>query len=48
LFQRGAVEAMCGTLSIVAEFPDRRPVVLAALGEGPLPLKTADRKPARL
>ena len=28
---RGYIEAMGGTLSIVAEFPDRRPVVLAGL-----------------
>ena len=44
---RKAVEAMGGTLSLVAEFPDRRPVVLSALGEDPSPLKIADRKPAR-
>ena len=30
---RRTVEAMGGTLSIVAEFPDRKPVVLSALGE---------------
>jgi transcriptional regulator with XRE-family HTH domain len=44
---RKAVEAMGGTLSLVAEFPDRRPVVLSALGEDPPPLKVADRKAAR-
>ena len=44
---RKAVEAMGGTLSLVAEFPDRRPVVLSALGEDLPTLKTADRKPAR-
>jgi transcriptional regulator with XRE-family HTH domain len=44
---RKAVEAMGGTLSLVAEFPDRRPVVLSALGEDPPPLKITDRKPAR-
>jgi len=44
---RKAVEAMGGTLSLVAEFPDRRPVVLSALGEDPSPLKIANRKPAR-
>jgi transcriptional regulator with XRE-family HTH domain len=43
---RKAVEAMGGTLSLVAEFPDRRPVVLSALGEDPSPPKIADRKPA--
>ena len=45
---RKTVEAMGGTLSLVAEFPDRRPVVLSALGEDPSPLKVAYRKPARL
>jgi DNA-binding XRE family transcriptional regulator len=44
---RKAVEAMGGTLSLVAQFPDRRPVVLSALGEDPRPLKVVDRKPAR-
>ena len=44
---RRAVEAMGGTLSLVAQFPDRRPVVLSALGDEPSPLKIADRKPAR-
>ncbi len=44
---RKAVEAMGGTLSLVAEFPDRRPVVLSALGEDLPPLRVADRKPAR-
>jgi len=43
---RKAVEAMGGTLSLVAKFPDRRPVVLSALGEDPPPHKIADRKPA--
>ena len=43
---RKAVEAMGGTLSLVAEFPDRPPVVLSALGEDASPLKIADRKPA--
>jgi transcriptional regulator with XRE-family HTH domain len=41
---RKAVEAMGGTLSLVAEFPDRRPVVLSALGEDLPALKI--RKPA--
>ncbi|MDR3676214.1 MAG: helix-turn-helix transcriptional regulator [Acidobacteriota bacterium] len=44
---RKAVEAMGGTLSLVAEFPDRRPVMLSTLGEDPSPLKIANRKPAR-
>jgi hypothetical protein len=38
---------MGGTLSLAAQFPDRRPVVLSALGEDPPPLKIADRQPAR-
>jgi DNA-binding XRE family transcriptional regulator len=44
---RKAVEAMGGTLSLVAEFPDRQPVVLSALGEDPPRLKIPGRKPAR-
>jgi len=40
---RKAVAAMGGTLSLVAEFPDRRPVVLSTLGEGRSPLKIVDR-----
>jgi len=31
---RGYVEAMGGQLSLVAEFPDREPVVLSGIGEG--------------
>ena len=34
---RKTVEAMGGILSIVAEFTDRRPVVLSVLGESELP-----------
>jgi DNA-binding XRE family transcriptional regulator len=35
---RGYVEAMGGQLSLVAEFPDREPVVLSGIGEeGPDP-----------
>jgi transcriptional regulator with XRE-family HTH domain len=44
---RKAVEAMGGTLSLVAQFPDRRPVVLSALREGPSPAKSTGRKSAR-
>jgi len=43
---RKAVEAMGGTLSLVAQFPDRRPVVLSALCEGPSPTKSTGRKSA--
>ncbi len=42
---RKAVEAMGGTLSLVAEFPDRRPVVLSALGEDSSPRKPLGREP---
>ena len=42
---RKAVEAMGGTLSLVAEFPDRRPVVLSALGEDNSPRKPPGREP---
>ena len=41
---RKAVEAMGGRLSLVAEFPDRTPVVLSALGEDNLPPNSAGRK----
>jgi len=44
---RKAVEAIGGTLPLVAQFPDRRPVVLSARGKDPPPLKIADRKSAR-
>jgi DNA-binding XRE family transcriptional regulator len=41
---RKTVEAMGGNLSLVAEFPDRAPVVLSGIAEGhPLP-KLAGRK----
>ena len=43
---RKTVEAMGGSLSIVAEFPDRRPVVLSALGEDHMPPKPPGRKQA--
>lgn len=43
---RKAVGAMGGTLSLVAEFPDRKPVVLSALGEDPSPPRSPGRKHA--
>lgn len=46
---RGYVEALGGRLSLVVEFPDRAPVVLAGLGDphGAKPSrKKAQRKPA--
>jgi DNA-binding XRE family transcriptional regulator len=42
---RKAVEAMGGTLSLVAEFPDRGRVVLSALGEDNSLRKPPDRGP---
>ena len=42
---RKTVEAMGGTLSLVAQFPDRRPVVLSALGEDISPRKPPAREP---
>lgn len=42
---RSYVEAMGGQLSLVAEFPDREPVVLSGLAEASSPSKHA-RKPA--
>jgi transcriptional regulator with XRE-family HTH domain len=44
---RKTVKAMGGSLSLVAEFPDRPPVVLSSIAEGKLPLKASDRKAAR-
>ena len=41
---RKTVEAMGGNLSLVAEFPDRAPVVLSGIAEGDSPLKPAGRK----
>jgi DNA-binding XRE family transcriptional regulator len=43
---RKTVEAMGGTLSLVAQFPDRDPVVLSALSEDPAPPRSTGRKPA--
>ena len=43
---RKTVGAMGGTLSLVAQFPDRDPVVLSALSEDPTPTKSAGRKSA--
>src|SRR5882672_11270402 len=42
---RKAVEAMGGNLSLVAEFPDRKPVVLSGIAEdGPRPKPTSRRR----
>ena len=41
---RKTVEAMGGNLSLVAEFPDREPVVLSGIAEDDPPLKPAGRK----
>jgi len=44
---RKTVEAMGGNLSLVAEFPDRAPIVLSGLAEERPGPKTAHRKHAR-
>jgi len=44
---RKTVEAMGGSLSLVAEFPDRAPVVLAGIADGGEPRKPGGRKHAR-
>jgi transcriptional regulator with XRE-family HTH domain len=41
---RKTVEAMGGCLSLVAEFPDRSPVVLSGIAEDELALKARGRK----
>jgi Helix-turn-helix. len=44
---RKTVEAMGGNLSLVAEFPDREPVVLSGIAEdGPKPKPTSRRRVA--
>ena len=44
---RKTVEAMGGNLSLVAEFPDREPVVLSGIAEdGPRPKPTSRRRVA--
>ncbi|MBI3282276.1 MAG: helix-turn-helix transcriptional regulator [Acidobacteria bacterium] len=43
---RKAVEAMGGNLSLVAEFPDRAPVVLSGIAEDEPPGKPTGRKHA--
>ena len=43
---RKAVEALGGELSLVAEFPDRAPVVLAGIAEDEPPQKPTGRKHA--
>jgi DNA-binding XRE family transcriptional regulator len=44
---RKTIEAMGGNLSLVAEFPDRPPVVLAGIAEGDPSPKPRGRKPWR-
>jgi len=44
---RKTVEAMGGNLSLVAEFPDRPPVVLAGIAEEGVPHKRLSRKQAQ-
>jgi transcriptional regulator with XRE-family HTH domain len=45
---RKTVEAMGGNLSLVAEFPDRAPVVLSGIAEdGPRPKPTSRRRVAQ-
>jgi transcriptional regulator with XRE-family HTH domain len=41
---RKTVEAMGGSLSLVAEFPDREPVVLSGIAEGESAPRPTDRK----
>jgi DNA-binding XRE family transcriptional regulator len=43
---RKAVKAMGGNLSLIAEFPDRAPVVLSGIAEDNPPLKPGGRKDA--
>jgi|SRR5208337_126751 len=45
---RKTVEAMGGNLSLVAEFPDRAPVVLSGIGEDNPGRKPTDRKHAHV
>jgi DNA-binding XRE family transcriptional regulator len=45
---RKTVEAMGGTLSLVAEFPDRKPVVLSGIAEDELTPKPTGRKRAHV
>ena len=43
---RKSVEAMGGSLSLIAEFPDRPPVLLSGISEGSEPAAPKKRKPA--
>jgi hypothetical protein len=46
---RGYVEAMGGSLSLIAEFRNRVPVVLAGVGDSePAPMRTRGRKRAKV
>ena len=42
---RKSVEAMGGRLSLIAEFPDRQPVILAGISEDAEPARPKKRKP---
>ncbi len=44
---RKTIRAMGGNLSLVAEFPDRAPVLLSGIAADGPPLKSAGRKAAR-
>ena len=44
---RKTVKAMGGNLSLVAEFPDRAPIVLSGIAEDDLPTKPTGRRSAR-
>src|SRR5215472_8422505 len=45
---RKTVQVMGGNLSLVAEFPDRAPVVLSGIGDGGTEAKPTRRKHARV
>lgn len=45
---RKSVEAMGGKLSLVAEFPDRAPVLLSGIGSDVPPVKASGRKKQHL
>ena len=43
---RKTIKAMGGNLSLIAEFPDRAPVILSGIAEDDKPIKPASRKSA--
>jgi transcriptional regulator with XRE-family HTH domain len=45
---RKTIEAMGGNLSLIAEFPDRAPVVLSGIAEDDPRLKQSGRRPAHV